>query len=226
MGFSQQALIQLYRSRAKNYDVTANLYYLIGFRELAYRKRAVQALKLAPAQTVVEVGCGTGLNFPLLQHEVGPTGRIIGIDLTDAMLEQAHQRVRKEGWLNVELIQTDAAAYQFPQLVNGILSTFAMTLIPGYDRTIKQGAEALTPGGRFSILDLKKPENLPNWVFRLGVFITEPFGVSAKIAKRRPWEAMQKYLPQTSNTKLFGGLAYLAVGEAQRTVKPNEGKEV
>ncbi|HBP88947.1 MAG TPA: methyltransferase type 11, partial [Nitrospiraceae bacterium] len=145
MGFSQQGLIQLYRRRAKHYDVTANLYYLIGFRELAYRKMAVQALKLEPGQTVVEVGCGTGLNFSLLQHEVGSTGRIIGIDFTDAMLEQAHQRVRKEGWLNVELIQTDAAAYPFPQLVNGILSTFAMTLIPEYDRIIKHGAEALTP---------------------------------------------------------------------------------
>jgi ubiquinone/menaquinone biosynthesis C-methylase UbiE len=226
VGFSQQALIQLYRSRAKHYDVTANLYYLIGFRELAYRKMAVQALNLEPGQTVVEVGCGTGLNFSLLQHEVGSTGRVIGIDLTDAMLEQAHQRVRKEEWLNVELIQTDAAAYQFPQLVHGILSTFAMTLIPEYDCIIKQGAEALAPSGRFVVLDLKRPDNLPHWLFRLGVFLTEPFGVSVEISERRPWEAMQKYLSHTSNTELFGGFAYISVGEAQRNFKPNEGKEV
>lgn len=226
MGFSQQALIQLYRSRAKHYDVTANLYYFIGFREYDYRKMAVNALNLEPGQTVVEVGCGTGLNFSLLQHEVGSTGKIIGIDLTDAMLEQAHQRARQEGWLNVELVEIDAVAYRFPQKVNGILSTFAMTLIPGYDRTIKQGAEALASGGRFAILDLKRPDNVPNWLFRLGVFITKPFGVSAEIAERRPWEAIEKCLDHTSFTELFGGFAYIAVGEAQRNFTPNEGKEV
>lgn len=66
----------------------------------------MQALNLELGQTVVEVSCGTVLNFSLLQHEVGSGGRIIGSNFTDAMLEQAHQRVRKEEWLNVELIQT------------------------------------------------------------------------------------------------------------------------
>ncbi|GJL53054.1 MAG: hypothetical protein NPIRA02_01860 [Nitrospirales bacterium] len=215
MGFNQEAFIQLYRRRAKNYNFTANLYYLIGFREYAYRQMAVNELHLKPGQTVVEVGCGTGLNFSLLQREVGPTGKIIGIDLTDAMLEQAHQRVRKERWVNVELVQTDAAAYQFPQLINGILSTFAITLIPEYDRIIKHGAEALAQKGRFVILDIKRPDNLPYWLFRLGVIITKPFGVSVEMAERHPWEAMQKYFRATSHTKLFGGFAYLSVGEAQ-----------
>lgn len=213
MGLSKQALIQLYRSRAKTYDVTANLYYLIGFRLYAYRKRAVKALNLERGQTVVEVGCGAGLNFSLLQREVGPTGKIIGIDLTDAMLEQAHKRVRKEGWSNVELMQTDAATYQFPQLVNGILSTFAITLIPEYDSVIRHGAEALAPKGRFVVLDLKRPDNLPHWLFCLGVFITKPFGVSAEIAERRPWEAMKKCFYHMSCNEVFGGFAYIAVGE-------------
>ncbi|RJQ48340.1 MAG: methyltransferase domain-containing protein [Nitrospiraceae bacterium] len=94
MAFSDKtSLSALYRRRAKHYDVTANFYYLIGFREQAYREKAVQALDFQSGDTVVEIGCGTGLNFSLLQNYVGPEGKIIGVDLTDAMLEQAGRRV-------------------------------------------------------------------------------------------------------------------------------------
>ncbi len=76
MALTAKEIINLYRLRAGRYDFTANLYYLIGYRELAYRKRAVDALGLLPGDTVVEIACGTGLNFPLLECAVGPSGQI------------------------------------------------------------------------------------------------------------------------------------------------------
>ena len=86
-------LISLYRKRAKRYDQTTLLYYLVGFRHWAYRKRAIQSLALNHGNTVVDLGCGTGLNFSLLQEQVGSRGRIIGVDLTDAMLDGASARI-------------------------------------------------------------------------------------------------------------------------------------
>jgi ubiquinone/menaquinone biosynthesis C-methylase UbiE len=109
---SKAEVADLYRKRAKRYDFTANLYYLIGLREWAYRKQAVEALNLQRGDTVVEIGCGTGLNFSLLRQAIGPEGRIIGVDLTAAMLDQARQRVAENGWSNVELVQSDAALFQ------------------------------------------------------------------------------------------------------------------
>jgi demethylmenaquinone methyltransferase/2-methoxy-6-polyprenyl-1,4-benzoquinol methylase len=91
----KEYIIQTYRKRAANYDFTANLYYLYGYREWAYRRMAVEALKLNPRDTVLELACSTGINFPLFQGYIGSTGRIIGVDLTDAMLEQAQNRVAK-----------------------------------------------------------------------------------------------------------------------------------
>jgi demethylmenaquinone methyltransferase/2-methoxy-6-polyprenyl-1,4-benzoquinol methylase len=70
----KQKLIDLYRKRAENYDFTANLYYLLGYREYAHRRRAINALQLRPGHTVVELCCGTGINFPVLQEKVGPDG--------------------------------------------------------------------------------------------------------------------------------------------------------
>jgi demethylmenaquinone methyltransferase/2-methoxy-6-polyprenyl-1,4-benzoquinol methylase len=213
MALNRQKIQDLYRKRAERYDLTANLYYLIGFREWHYRQRAVDALQLKEGDVVVELGCGTGLNFPLLQRIIGPEGRIIGVDLTDRMLEQANKRVSRHGWNNVELVLADAAAFAFPAGVNGILSTFALTLIPGFDRIIRTGSASLAPGGRFVILDLKKPENAPLWLTSLMVRLTAPFGVSLDLADRHPWESVKEYCPVTFCEEFFFGFVYLSVGE-------------
>lgn len=164
--------------------------------------------------TVVELACGTGLNFPLLERAVGSEGRIVGVDLTDAMLDRARARVARKGWTNVELVQSDAARYRFPRGVNGILSTFAITFVPEYDRVIHTGSRALAPGGRFVILDLKKPEGWPMWLIRFAVFLTKPFGVTLELADRHPWESIERYFANVSFEELCVGAVYLSVGEA------------
>ena len=213
MALAKSQLRDLYRKRAAHYDFSANLYYLIGFRETRYRKSAVSALGLKPGDTVVEVGCGTGLNFSYLLQSIGDTGRLIGIDLTDAMLEKAMKRVRRNGWRNVDLVEADAGSYIFPAGIQGVLSTFALTLVPEYEQVIDHAARALVPGGRFVIADFKKSEHWPLWLIKLGVLITKPFGVSLDLAERKPWQVMTKYLAQVTVTELFGGSVYIAVGE-------------
>jgi len=132
----------IYRHRARHYDLEASLYRLIGFRLPAYRKMSVDALQLRRGDTVVEIGCGTGLNLPLLQEAVGREGKVIGVDLTDAMLAQARRRVGDAGWTNVELVQSDATKYEFPSGVNGIISTLAITLVPEFDGIVRRGRGA------------------------------------------------------------------------------------
>lgn len=217
MALTRTEIASLYRKRARNYDFTANLYYLIGFREWKYRKEAIGALHLRPGDTVVEIGCGTGLNFFLLRQAVGDNGKIIGIDLTDAMITQAEKRVRRNGWSNIELVQCDASAYRFPKGVDGIISTFAITLIPEYDTVIKNGAEALGAHRRFVILDFKKPDNMPMFLVRFGAWITKPFGVSLDMAERHPWESVKRYLGNFTMAELYMGFVYLASGEKDDT---------
>jgi ubiquinone/menaquinone biosynthesis C-methylase UbiE len=150
-------LISVYRRRAKRYDRSAILLYLLGFRHETYRKRAIECLDLKVGDTVVDLGCGTGLSFPFLHARVGPTGRIIGVDLTDAMLGQARSRVAAHGWSNIRLVQSDIADYVFPEDIDGIISAFVLTLTARFDEVIRQGARALLPDRRFVILDFKRP---------------------------------------------------------------------
>ncbi len=214
-------LISLYRSRAKLYDFSARLYPFAGFRQDAYRKQAIKALRLHPGDTVVDVGCGTGLNFPWLQRAIGPTGRIVAVDLTDAMLDRAREQVAAQQWSNVELVQSDAAEFSFPQGVSGIISSFALTLVPGFDEVIRRGSAALLPGKRWVVLDFKLPNNRLAWLAPLlERLLTRPFGGTLDMAGRHPWESMQKYLNSVTVSERFLGFAYIAAGE--RGLSPRE----
>jgi len=210
----QHGVRQIYKKRAKHYDLSANLYYLAGFREYAYRKQAVAQLNLQAGDTVVEIGCGTGLNFAYLQEKVGPSGRIIGVDLTSEMLEMAHERCQQNGWRNVKLVEQDAASFAVPQAIDGVISTFALTLVPEYHSVIVNAATALKPSKRMVLLDLQLPD-WPQPLVKLGILLTRGFGVNEEIAKRHPWESMQTVFGNMHKTDVYFGAVYLAVSEQQ-----------
>lgn len=214
MALNKEKLKRVYRKRSRWYDFSANAYYFIGIREYAYRKSAVRKLQLKPGDTVVEIGCGTGLNFDFLEQMVGRQGHIVGVDLTEAMLTKANRRIRQNGWSNVSLVHCDAAEFEFPHPVDGIISTFALTLVPEYDKIIENGARALSSGGRMVILDFKMPEKWPFWLVRLLVMLTRPFGVSLDLADRRLWASVDRHLKTVVfEERYFGGI-YICAGEA------------
>lgn len=213
---TRERLIETYRKKAKHYDVTSRLYPAPGYPQRGQRLRAVQALDLRPGDHVVDIACGTGLNFSLLEGQIGPEGRIVGVDLTDAMLAQAQERVETNGWSNVSLVQADAAAFEFPSEVDAILSTYALTQVPECREVIAHGAAALSGSGRWVVLDLKVPDNAPRRLAQLGVAAVRPFASIEEWMARRPWEAiraaMEEELTDPSWTELFFGTAFLAAG--------------
>ena len=76
--------------------------------------------------------------------------------------------------------------------MNGIISTFALTLAPELEDVIRRGSEALAQDGRFVILDFKLPNNRLAALAPFFVWTTSPFGVSLDLASRHPWEALEK----------------------------------
>jgi len=209
-------LIETYRKKAKHYDVTSRLYPAPGYPQRAQRLRAVRALGLKPGDCVVDIACGTGLNFRLLHDAIGPGGHIVGVDLTDAMLAQAEDRIAANGWTNVSLVQADAAEFDFPDEVDAILSTYALSQVPECATVVANGAAALAPGGRWVVLDLKVPANTPRWLANVGAAIVRPFASIDQWVARRPWDeirtAMQGSLTDVSWDELFFGTAFLGAG--------------
>jgi len=213
---TREHLIETYRKKAKHYDITSRLYPAPGYPQRAQRLRAVQALGLRAGDSVIDIACGTGLNFPLIEEVIGPGGRIVGVDLTDAMLAHAQDRIETNGWSNVDLVHADAVDFDFPTDVDAILSTYALSQVPECAQVIAHGATALSAGGRWVVLDLKLPAHVPSWLARLGTAIVRPFASIDEWIMRRPWEAirvaMQEQLADFSWTELLFGTAFLAAG--------------
>jgi len=155
------AVERFYDRIAAVYDLLATAPPVVGWRE-----RAIEALALAPGETVVEMGCGTGANLRLLREAVGPDGTVVGIDLTPGMLRRARERVERAGWSNVHLVRADATRPPVAA-ADGLLASFVVGLLPDPSGTVDPWLDVLGPGGRAAILEagrtdrtLARPLNL------------------------------------------------------------------
>ncbi len=124
-------------------------------REKLLRKKAAGNLQLKEGDKVLDLACGTGLNFEYLQEYVGPKGRIIGFDYSKDMLSAARKRAEENNWKNVKLVQGDAAKLALDYKVDGVISTLGISAIPNHKEALKRAVNALKKGGRIVILDAK-----------------------------------------------------------------------
>lgn len=212
--FSAGEIQQMYNRWAKNYDTSLCMFPLVGFRINAYRKAAVKNLNLTHGDTVVDLGCGTGLNFALLKERIGPTGTVIGVDLSGAMLHQAQKRVERNGWKNVHLFQSDIAEYSFPEQTDAILSTLALTMSPDYDHIIKRAAKTLEAGKRMSIFELKRPEGWPDWMIQLMIKLLSTYGTRKEHTNRTPWLSIKRHFPKSEMKEYYWGTVHVSTGIA------------
>lgn len=139
------------------------------------------------------------------------------MDLTDAMLAKARQRIEVNHWNNVELFHSDVASYEFPTGVDGVFSSYALSLAARLDRIIQRSNAALKPGKRCVILDLKTPKSLPRWLIPALLPIVRPFAVTEEVIARRPWDtiwqAMNRHLINSVLEQRYWGFAFIARGE-------------
>ncbi|MET3948328.1 ubiquinone/menaquinone biosynthesis C-methylase UbiE [Arthrobacter sp. UYCu512] len=217
------SIIRTYRKRAARYDFTANLYYLFGYREWKYRRLAVEPLDLQPGDKVLELGCGTGLNFSFFQQYIGAAGQIIGVDITDAMLQQAQKRVTDHKWTNVTLIQHDAATFQSPTEANAGFSSYALSIFPETEQALRNIVNSLAPGGRLVLLELQIPTSWPSLVASAAVALMKPYAVTDEWALGRPWELIRKtaeeVLTNVEVTNQYFGFTYILSGRQSGQAK-------
>lgn len=119
-------------------------------------------------QTVLDLGSGAGIDLILAAEKVGPGGRVIGVDMTDAMIERARRNVKNAGLENVDIrrgiiedLPVDTGS------VDWVISNCVVSLSPDKDRVFKEIARVLRPGSRMLISDIVVDESLAAVLRRL-----------------------------------------------------------
>lgn len=118
-----------------------------------YRERTIDLLGELRGRTVLDVGCGTGPNFPLLAERVGPAGRVIGLDCSAGMLSMAARRIERHGWRNFELIRDDAVTLtRVEGPVDAVVSVWCYGYVDDLEAALTRAVDLLAPGGRLALM--------------------------------------------------------------------------
>lgn len=116
---------------------------------------------------VVDVGCGAGMDLLVAARRVGPLGRAIGVDMTEAMRQRARTGARAAGLANVEVREGDATRLPIEDhTVDVVISNGVLNLVPDKSRAVAEIARVLKPGGRVQIGDIIIGEVLPDDALR------------------------------------------------------------
>ncbi len=152
---------EIYRYQRYFYDLTRK-YYLLG------RDRMIAELDVPPGGCALEIGCGTGRNLIAAARRY-PQARFYGFDISSEMLVTARRAVRRAGLEDrIILAQGDATEFDGRTMfgVDGfdrVFVSYALSMIPGWHRTLPLALAALKPGGSFATVDFGWQEELPGW---------------------------------------------------------------
>lgn len=218
MSISKEDVESAYQRNASNYDLAVKFFYpLIGLHIDEYRRCAVEYLNLQPGDTVVDIGCGTGLCFPLIMNRIGPNGHLIGVDISSEMLSRANKMVENAGWTNIQLIHSDIAKYEFPDGINGVISTGVFGYIKERRKVIERVSKALVYDSSLVVIDGKYPVNWPKWTFKIFVKLCSPFGVNEDYFNANTWKIIEELFEDTTFEEKYAGLLYISSGRKTKT---------
>lgn len=119
--------------------------------------------EISPGDTVLDIGCGGGIDSVIAAHRVGPTGRVLALDFLPEMLDRTASAAAEAEVLNVRLVEGEMEAIPLPDgSVDVVISNGVVNLSARKARVMAECARVLRPGGRLCVSDLTvEQEDLP-----------------------------------------------------------------
>lgn len=182
------------------------------------RKHAIPGLHLQDGSRVLDVGCGTGLNFPLLLKAVGESGQVVGVDRSPEMLQVARRKTVRRPPGNVVLVEADAE--QLDRLAvsgpdgpappfDAVLFTYSLSLMSDWKNAWHQASSLVRPGGRAAIVDMEPPHRWAR-IFDPAARLAALMG-GADI-NSRPWTVLERTATDVQTWSLRGGHVQVRAG--------------
>jgi demethylmenaquinone methyltransferase/2-methoxy-6-polyprenyl-1,4-benzoquinol methylase len=196
---------------SQRYDRLAGLitfFEWVLFLPRGLRRAAVDRLSLRHGDRVLEIGCGTGRNFPYLRRAVGNSGKVYGVDLSSGMLRKARRLCEQNGWDNFELTQRDAADFVAPEPLDAVFFSLSYNTMPHHLSVLRRAWNQIRPGGRLVIMDAKLPPGLGGrlvlpfslWLMKL-TLLGNPY--------IQPWVDLKEFGVRFEQTEFLFGSYYV-----------------
>lgn len=214
-GPDRRAALAQYRERAGVYDAELRLFEPV-------RRRAVALLGLRRGDTVVDVGCGTGLSFALLEDAVGASGHLVGIEQSPEMIARARERVAAHGWDNVTLVNSPVEDARLPRLADAALFHFTHDILRK-PAAVANVVDHLKPGAHVVACGLQwtrrwlLPVNLAVWTAAL-------HSVTTLEGLDRPWSHLSARVGRLRVEPMMMGGVYVASGSCRPQPRPAAGQ--
>jgi len=114
---------------------------------------------IEPGETVLDVGCGAGIDSIVAAQRAGPAGRVLALDFLPEMLERTAAAAAEAALDNVEPLESDMEAISLPDAsVDHVISNGVINLAPRKARVLAECARVLRPGGKLTVSDLTVDE--------------------------------------------------------------------
>ncbi|MCI0403121.1 MAG: protein-L-isoaspartate O-methyltransferase [Acidobacteria bacterium] len=177
------------------------------------RQKAVHLLQLKPGDRVLDVGCGPGGSFPYLVDAVGPSGDVVGVEISPEIAINAKGRIEKNAWSNVQVVVADARAVELAGKFDGLLMFAAADIyaspqaLDNLFPSLKSGARVAAFGAKLSHRRLGRVLNL--LLRSLWRWFSFP---STPALNHEPWVPLAVRLAELEVKEYFFGCMFLAWG--------------
>lgn len=215
------------------YTWVAPLYDLLSLEWPVYRigrRLGVPLLRLRPGDTVLDVGCGTGLNFPLLARAVG-AGTVIGVDSSPQMLAAAWRKVPAPAEGAVLLQRADATTmahlrHDEPSLSDGadaVLFTYSLSLMRPWRQAWEQAMALARPGARVVVVDMANPTGRARLLSPLARLACALGGADINA---HPWQALAQECSDVTHLQAWGGHVQVWAGTTPTAITQSSSSSV
>ncbi|MES0489849.1 MAG: methyltransferase domain-containing protein [Leptospirales bacterium] len=187
-----------------------------------WKKKAFYDSSLKKGDTVLVFCCGTGLDFPHILKKIGKEGKIVGVDFSSEMLSQAKEKIRKNRWENIELIEADIT--KFTKVKSKIDSyfdvgvcTLGMSIIPGYKQAYSNLVSFVKKQGEIIIGDMQLASGWFGVLDPVTIFLSKKFGGTREGHQnsKELYAIMQKDLSAVVKKEFFFKAYYYCIGKKQ-----------
>ncbi len=181
----------------------------------------IDLLRLKRGDVVLDVGCGTGLNFSPLRDAVGSEGLVIGLDSSPHMLNVAQRRIQRRSFDNVHLIEGDAMDFP-PSCVDDVLAdhgrkpgvsavfaSYTLSVVKDWQQAWSSSMAVIAPGGRVGVVDMQLPTGTVSLLKPLAYLACWMGGSDIHA---HPWTAVERDCGEVEETTVRGGHIVVATG--------------